>query len=60
MTKKKKAPKKNEKKSGMKKKKFYVIIKGKRHFISPDVIERYHFKQGEKIPFTHLKIFQEK
>jgi hypothetical protein len=60
MTKKTKAPKKNKKKTGIRKKKFYVIIKGKKHFISPDLIERYRFRQGERIPFTHLKILQEK
>ena len=65
MTKKMKNPKKNQKKTvtkktGIKRKKFYVIIKGKRHFISPDLIERYHFREGEKIPFTHLEVFQEK
>jgi hypothetical protein len=60
MTKKTKAPKKNQKKPGSKQKKFYVIIKGKKYFISPEVIERYHFRRGEKFPFTHLKVFQEK
>jgi hypothetical protein len=52
--------KKTERKRRIKKRKFYVIIKGKRHFISPDLIERYHLGKGEKIPFSHLKVFQEK
>jgi len=60
MTKKTKAPKKTQKKTGSKQKKFYVIIKGKKCFISSDVVERYHFRRGEKFPFTHLKVFQEK
>ena len=65
MTKKTKAPKQNVKKrdgkeKGSKEKKFYVIIKGKRHYISPDLLEKYHFKEGEKIPFSNLKILQEK
>jgi len=60
MTKKTKAPKKKQRKTGIKENKFYVIIKGKKHFISPDVSERYHFRRGEKFPFTHLKVFQEK
>jgi hypothetical protein len=60
MTKKMKAPKKTSKKTGSKQKKFYVVIKGKKHFISPEVVERYHFRHGEKFPFTSLKVFQQK
>jgi len=60
MTKKTKALKKTPKKMGKKQKKFYVIIKGKKHFISSEVVERYHFRRGEKFPFTSLKVFQEK
>lgn len=55
-----KLTKKTQNKLSKKQKKFYVLIKGKKYFINSEVIERYHFKGGERFPFSNLKIYQEK
>jgi len=51
---------KQKKRQRKAKKRFYMIIKGKKIFIDPEIVERYQLKRGDISPFSKFKIHQER